>query len=441
MALEASAVALRNVLNITVTEARAMEILDNVCTRYQSIVFAHDEFTFDDHSGNNVWSINDHKAVLEIFGRSVNNAETMVTYGVNAITATYDVVSATAEKIADAQKAVLLVWKSVESGHAQFYIKRGMTWFTVLRSCEESLKYMDGLSEQLLLQPDVEVKARAIFTVLMDAVYEDCRSSSLFDPPDHPRLKTFLRGISLLTPSESLKAPTDVPMPTGLFPTNLLQRRAYTFAFEQKRRSDFGMSSLYYKRVMYYKDRQLLYFPPQTYKRPDPGTSFRSVLLSMSVFGRVMAESIWHVVLGTNTCGNTTVANTKRLVDCYVLNYTLSIDSFQNSETISDKPRAVAADALGLASVFRALSGSDWHVQTHAWSTLYLSHAPFFYMLTTSHRCSEKWSPIAVRLTNAPLKQLENFASTFSCLQKHGWFAAFDARFRLRVNWANEAAF
>ncbi|KAH9372369.1 hypothetical protein HPB48_018810 [Haemaphysalis longicornis] len=420
LALEASASALRNILNMTVTEGRATEIMDSLCTRFSNDFFDFRNYTFDDHSLNNVWSINDVKAGWEIFGYPATNATKLAIFGVSAIRAIYDVFSATAKTIADGQKAVLLVWKSVESGQTQFNIAPTANSLNVFRSCEKSLDYMGGLKDlsiiQLFEHVDVEVKVTAIFPAIRNTVYEDCRSSSLFQPEDHSRLETLFRSISLLTPSEIVKSSTEIPQPGSSFAANLLQGRAYTFAVLQKGIADFASPAITYKSVRYFRGPQLFHFPPEAYTRSVAGTSFRSELVSMTVLGRLMAESLWYVVLSDDAWGGKTKDNIKRFVDCLVSNYNIHRGHLPVSvDDAVDASSALAADALGLASVVRALSRPGWRTSKHAWSLWYLSHGQLFHMLTTLHRCPEKWSSRRVRITNVPLKQLEDFARTFRC--------------------------
>ncbi|KAH9372638.1 hypothetical protein HPB48_007832 [Haemaphysalis longicornis] len=423
LALKSAALALRNTLNMSATEEGAIQIRQRLCTRYPSgnIQF-NDIQSFQDIFFNDVWSFNELKDGFQIFGYQVTNTTPLQTIGLSGIRAIHDIFSAPPNETVDALKAVILLWKSVESGQIQFNIKPGMTSSLVFQSCEKSLAHIEGLRYllivELLIHPSIEVKATAIFTAIRGAVYEHCRSSTLFAPEDRPRLETFLRGISLLTPSESGKAPVEVPVPTGRFASDLLRGRAYTFAVSQKRIADLGTSITSYKPAVYFRSPQLLYLPPELYTRSVTGTSFRSELVSMTVLGRLMAESLWYLVLSNDTWGSKTVANLERLLDCFVSNYTTQDQEKKIGIRINQRRhlrRAAAADALGLASIPRALSGPEWRTSKPAWSLWHLSHGQLFYILTTFYRCPDVGSPSAVRPTNAPLRQLDDFAKTFHC--------------------------
>ncbi|KAH9384342.1 hypothetical protein HPB48_026344 [Haemaphysalis longicornis] len=386
LALKGAALALRNTLNMSPTEEGAIKIKERLCTRYPSgQIRSNDIQSFKDIFFNDVWSVNELKDGFQMFGYQVTNATKLQTYGLSGIRALRAIFSAPQNETVDALKAVILLWKSVESGQNQFNITPGMTSSLVFQRCEKSLDDMKGLGDllivQLLIQPNIEVKATAIFTAIRGTVYEDCRSSTLFAPEDHPRLEAFLRGISLLTPSEYEKSPVEFPVPTGRFGSDLLQGRAYNFAVSQKKNADLGISITPHKRAKYFRSPQLLYLPPELYTRSITGTSFRSELVSMTVFGRLMAESLWYLVLSEHIWGSKTVANIERMLDCFVSNYTTPDQGRKTGNRIDElrrARRAVAVDALSLASITRALSGPDWRTSKLAWSLWHLSHGQLF---------------------------------------------------------------
>ncbi|KAH9372637.1 hypothetical protein HPB48_007833 [Haemaphysalis longicornis] len=394
LALKGAALALRNILSMKATEEGAIQIKQRLCTRYPTgnIQF-NDIQSFQDIFFNDVWSVNELKDGFQMFGYQVTNATKLLTVGLSGIRAIHDIFSAPPNEALDALKAVILLWKSVESGQIQFDVKPSMTSSLVFQSCEKSLNFIQELRDllivQLLIPPNIEVKATAIFTAIRRTVYEDCRSSTLFAPEDHSRLETFLRGISLLTPSESEKSPVEVPVPTGRFASDLLQARAYTFAATQKQIADVGIQFTPYKSAVYFRSPQLLYLSPELYTRSVTGTSFRSDLVSMTVLGRLMAESLWYLVLSDDTWGSKTVANIERLLDCFVSNYTTYDQGRKTGNRINERrheSRALAADALGLASIARALSEPEWRISKLTWSLWHLSHGQLFYILTTFYR-------------------------------------------------------
>ncbi|KAH9363948.1 hypothetical protein HPB48_007286 [Haemaphysalis longicornis] len=421
--LEALEVALKETTNVTVQGAEALRIKSSLYDSFPNLhwIARMRNYLLDDTFDRDVWSVEEFKDGLSIFGYSVNAVRVR---GARAVKAIYDVFAAPATEIGDGVKAVFLLWKSADSAISQFHLSNVHSPEIRFLTCRQSTTEMSGLwgifLEELYAHPEKQRMATAVFAAVKDAVYGDCRASNIFEAEDAAHLEIFFRHVSILNSIGGGEFAAPVPIPDQNFTVNLLKGRGYAKEFNRKasgHRSKTSNEDLF----EYYRNNSLLYFLPHVYKNAIPGSSFRSNLLNMAVLGRVMTESLWHVVLHDINWGSRTKDNIRRLAICFHRSYRVKKADSQISDRASNVPASLvealrtAADALGLASTLKAFERLNWHNVKPAWSLRYWSHAQLFYIFSTVHRCPDKWSSEKVKHLNSVVMEVEDFSKAFRC--------------------------
>ncbi|KAH9384103.1 hypothetical protein HPB48_026089 [Haemaphysalis longicornis] len=415
-ALTAAVVALKDVLNITAASEKASKLRSTVCEfhPHRSGGSTYPQSELHRSFNRDAWNADDLVAGLQLLDPRITAPTTIYVEDVSTMKAIYNTFSTESVDHADGYKSAYLLWGSIDSCVDWFYPSSeqtaGVRSFDICNATITSFEALWQLfTAEMFTTREKDLTASTVFANVKNAVYMDTKSSSLFEPADAQEVNNFFTGISIISPLASSERLLEVPKPQNNFAENLLRARAYEFKTTRLR--SWGLTSA---DILLYGPAKLSdgrrYELPATFYRGIGGARSRDLKIpEMADLGRLVAESLWHFVLYGRNWSPKTAANIRRLEACY-----------QGSAFRPETNRAAAANLtvriLGLSSVLRALDRTkDWYTEKLAWSVWRLSHAQFFYILSTFPRCPKNATLDNARYINVPLASIEDFAKAFHC--------------------------
>ncbi|KAH9364258.1 hypothetical protein HPB48_011579 [Haemaphysalis longicornis] len=415
-ALTAAVVALKDVLNVTAASEKAAHLRATVCEfhPHRSGGSTYPPSELRRSFNRDAWNADDLVAGLKLLHPGITAPTTIYVEDVSTMKAIYNTFSTEGVDHADGYKSAYLLWGSIDSGVDWFYPSSEPTaGVQSFDTCNATITSFEALwqlfTAEMFTTREKDLTVSTVFADVKNAVHMDTQSSSLFESADAPEVNNFFTGISIISPLASSERLLEVPKPQHNLAENLLRARAYEFEITRLR--SWGLSSA---NILHYgpaklSDGRRYELPATFYRGIDGARSGNLKIPEMADLGRLVAESLWHFVLYGRSWSPKTAANIRRLEACHQGNAFRPITN-----------RAAAANLtvriLGLSSVLRALNRTkDWYTEKLAWSLWHLSHAQFFYILSTFTRCPRNATLENARYINVPLASTEDFAKAFRC--------------------------
>ncbi|KAK8762118.1 hypothetical protein V5799_026618 [Amblyomma americanum] len=381
-----------------------LSVLNNEKRRY---VTKTDKLEFD----KEVWTAEDLDAGLKECGYSLQDARLIDVVGMREIRLIHDQFAlAKGNRTALVTQAAFLVWNSVISGVRTFRFVPTNSMPYIFDACLNSVSLFSEVwytfAAESFTSPDKDAQARTLFATVKRVVHADCQSSRIFDAQDSELLHSFFNNLVLVTPIEASQISVTVPDATSDLGESLLRARLYDFDVVERREATLtNAGETQYHDVLFLGDRQLL-VSASVYAFIN-ASSGNHELANNALLGRLLAESMWYMVLTVIQWSSSTRSNIDHFKTCLAENYPGG-----NKTEASDD---VLVAVLGLSSVLNVLSKSEWYMVRPAWSLWRISNAQFFFMLSAFYRCSSDWWPQTAVLVNTSVIYSEDFRNAFSC--------------------------
>ncbi|KAH6921910.1 hypothetical protein HPB50_006455 [Hyalomma asiaticum] len=401
-------------LNVTTTADALRQYALNLCSRLRAsrrrrrwYAMANESIAFD----RQVWNIDDVMAGLDGCGFSLYNATTVEVQGSGEIRKLYSAFAANEDREATAKTVAYLVWRSVVSGSVDFYRSYDGTAPSVYTVCMASLHFISEIHHTFaaaqFTSPEKDVEAQRIFARVKNSVYADCQRYSLIDARDSELSESFFKNLQVVAYGELAESAVPLPSAADNFGENLLRGRAYGFEVVKRRQLGLaGATVSRYGHVEFSGDKWLR-LSSVVYRYVSADSSERSSLPSYAYVGRIMAETLWYVLLTHVSWSRRTVANMDNFKRCF-------LQSYPGSDRPS-APFSLTIATLGLVSTLNALNVTDWYTLVTVGDRWRVSTAQFFYVLATFYKCPPSGTPGLLRTIKASLRYVDDFADAFHC--------------------------
>ncbi|KAH7941004.1 hypothetical protein HPB49_009181 [Dermacentor silvarum] len=409
--LNATVEALRKNADAVPTTEETLHTASLLCNQFQKFtppVAMYEPKQARNNFSRDVWNVVDLEAGLNAHGFKLHDVKVIEVRKLRNIRVLYDFF--TQDGLAGL-KAAYLLWHTGVSCQKQFNTEGSGYSPGSFRACERSLFKMkelwDLFKAEVLTSPDKDIVAEEIFAAVKNAMYEQLRTSPIIEADDFDTLGSFFKNFTLQTPMSAAYASIPVPKATPDFAENLLRGRAYSLTITSARvLSTQATSTVWHHGTLAINYRYIL-LSPLWYNFIFTGsTSFQ--LLNMAGLGQRLAEILWVLTFYAIPWEPRTSLNTKNFRQCFSGIYYKKFPHYKDT-------RSVFLSALGLSTVVKALNLSEWHTVRPAWSLWRLSHAQFFYIFNSYHRCPKISSPEKALTINIPVMYVEDFATAFKC--------------------------
>ncbi|KAH7976055.1 hypothetical protein HPB52_008527 [Rhipicephalus sanguineus] len=357
-----------------------------------------------------VWNIDDVRAGLEGCGFSLRNVTSVDVQGVGEVRTFYSAFAANEDSEATAKTIAYLVWYSVFLGSGGFYRSFDGSAPSVFRVCMASLRFISEIqsafSAAQFMSPEKDVEARKIFARVRNSVYADCQHYSLIDSEDSAACESFFKNMQIVSSADLAESLVPIPNATDTFGENLLRGRAYGFEVVKRRHSSYVSGKMSRYGYVDFSGDKWLQLSSIVYKYLSASSGEHN-LRNYAFVGRLLAETLWYMVFTHANWSTRTLDKIGIFRRCFVSNHP--------SSNLPAAPIALTIATMGLASTLHALNVSDWYDPVVVGSMWRVSHAQFFYILTTYHKCPTKWDSRIAQTTNVSLQYLDDFANAFHC--------------------------
>ncbi|KAH6942056.1 hypothetical protein HPB50_027511 [Hyalomma asiaticum] len=362
-----------------------------------------------------LWKPRDVLSAMSAVGWEVSNATVIDLYGLHQVRAIRDVFAMEGDC---GPKAAYLLWHSVLSASQKFLPTAKPSYLAGFEHCMRKARYGGGnlwqrLRDEVVTPQRVDDQVTATFAAVKRAVLHDAESSRLFDDDVEP-LRSLIDGLHIVTTTTQgrTQLPVQVPRAVGAFAENVLQMNDYVHAADPAGGAHLAEPLSIYENVRI-TDARDVHIAPRLYDTVENASSSHSFMMNMVFLGHDLAEAIWDLILWGVRWNQSTASKLQLLRTCFVERYALY---GQQREVNAD----VIAPSLALASVVRAVARSaDWHTKKLAWSTVYMSQAQLFFLLSATRRCPlAKRTPKDEQLLVTPFMYVTDFARAFSCAPK-----------------------
>ncbi|KAL1486738.1 hypothetical protein MTO96_031274 [Rhipicephalus appendiculatus] len=343
------------------------------------------------------------------WSRTKVNTTSIEVRGVGAVRTLYSAFAANEGREAAAKTVAYLVWYSVVLGSREFYGFYDGTAPSVFRVCGYSLfdisEMQSAFAAAQFTSPEKDVEARRIFARLKNSVYAGCQRYSLIGDEDSERFASFFENLQIVPYAELAESAVPVPNATEDFGENLLRGRAYGFEVVKRRQLRVAGAQLSRYGHVDFSGDKWLQLSSIVYRHLSVDSGERN-LPNYAFVGRVLAEALWFKLLTHVHWSPKTVASMERFKRCFVQS--------EPGGNWHAAPFSLVVAALGLGSTLHALNVTDWYEPVVVRETR-VSHAQFFYILTTFYKCPVYWAPRVAQSINASLQYVGDFANAFHC--------------------------
>ncbi|KAH6942057.1 hypothetical protein HPB50_027512 [Hyalomma asiaticum] len=411
--LNASVIGVRSAISPFVTISETELFMAQLCQRFPATLengtLAWRNAT--ETISTELWQARDVLSAMSAVGWEVSNATVIDVYGLHQVRAIHDVF---AMKGDCGPKAAYLVWHSVYAATEIFLPTAKPSYMAGFEHCMRKARYGGGnlwqrLRDEVVTPHRADDQVTATFAAVKRAVLHDAERSRRFDD-DVERLRSLIDGLHIVTVTPQGHAQLAVPVPraVGAFAENVLEMNDYVHAADLAG-GVHRAEPLFIRENVRITDARDVHIAPRLYDTVENASSSHSFMLNMVSLGHDLAEAVWDLIFQGVRWNLTTASMLQLLRTCFVERYALYDQRDVNADVI--------APSLALDSVVRAFSRSaDWHTMKLAWSTMYMSHAQLFYLLSASRLCPlAKRTPKDEQRLVTPFMYVTDFGRAFHC--------------------------